>query len=114
MRRFIKHNNITIKEISFEPTLRISVNAYTSHIKEVLPDFVLDSNRNSFYSIPSKINDKIKNVISYINENKYGKTLLYCTSPRKAMEYSNKLADNISSGEYIKNTHRIFKILLTI
>ncbi len=109
MRRFIKHNNITVKEISFEPTLRISVNAYTSHIKEILPDFVSDSNRNSFYSIPSKINDKIKNVISYINENKYGKTLLYCTSPRKAMEYSNKLADNISSDEYIKEYPQDFQ-----
>ena len=109
MRRFIKHNNITIKEISFEPTLRISVNAYGSRIKEVLPGFVMESKHNIVCPIQSKINDKIKNVIAYINKNKYGKTLLYCTSPKKAMEYSNKLVDSISYDNYVKEYPQNFQ-----
>lgn len=94
LKRFIALNRITVKEILFEPTLRISVNAYNSYIKEQLPDFVSDSMRTALVSVSRKVNDRIQDLVSYINHNNYGKTLLYCTSPAKVVAYASKLSEN--------------------
>ena len=37
MKKYLKSNKITLKEIDFEPTLRIPVEAYGSRIKEKNP-----------------------------------------------------------------------------
>lgn len=95
MQRFIKLNHITVKEIQFEPTLRVSVSAHSRKIEEQLPSTLTSFPGNSM--VPVKLekrkNDKVKNVIDYINRQSYGKTLLYCKSPSKAVEYSVKLSD---------------------
>lgn len=93
MRRFLKLNQIQVKEINFEPTLRISVNAFSSKIEEKLPKFLPSNQNNALVPAGTKVNDKIEKVVSYIGEKNYGKTLLYCTSPSKAVEYSVKLAN---------------------
>lgn len=96
MRRFLELNHITVKEISFEPTLRIAVNAYNTKIEENLPDS-LQLPTNALVPLNSKVNEKIKDVVSYINTREYGQTLLYCSSPAKAIEYSNNLSKNIGN-----------------
>lgn len=97
MKRFLSLNQIVVKEINFEPTLRISVNAHSSKIEEVTPCFLPKSESNELVSTEKKVNDRIKNVVTYISDKHYGKTLLYCTTPAKAIEYSNKLSDNMGA-----------------
>ena len=97
MKRFLSLNQIVVKEINFEPTLRISVNAHSSKIEEVTPCFLPKSESNELVPIEKKVNDRIKNVVTYIGNKHYGKTLLYCTTPAKAIEYSNKLSDNMGA-----------------
>lgn len=100
MRRFLKSNQITVKEINFEPTLRIAVNAYTSKIEEKMPECLPDSKNIGLIPYGTKKNDRIREVVSYIDNKKYGKTLLYCNSPRKAAEYSVKLASKMDKDIY--------------
>lgn len=96
MRRFLELNHITAKEISFEPTLRIAVNAYNTKIEEKLPASI-QLPTNALAPLNSKVNEKIKDVVSYIDTREYGQTLLYCSSPAKAIEYSNNLSKNIGN-----------------
>ena len=95
MRRFIELNHITVKEITFEPTLRITVNAYTSKIEEKLPPALPQPEQKALARIGLAANEKVKDVVSYIDINDYGQTLLYCTTPAKAIEYSNKLSSAV-------------------
>lgn len=92
MKRYLKLNQITVKEILFEPTLRITVNAFTTKIEEKIPLGLPQVDNKSLVPVGRSINDKIKYVVSYINNYKYGQTLLYCTTPAKAIEYSKKLS----------------------
>lgn len=50
--------------------------------------------------VNSKVNDKIKDVVTYINGRQYGKTLLYCKSPGKAAEYSIQLSERSESDVF--------------
>ena len=68
-----------------------------SKIEEVTPCFLPKSESNELVPIEKKVNDRIKNVVTYISDKHYGKTLLYCTTPAKAIEYSNKLSDNMGA-----------------
>lgn len=96
MLRFLTLNHITVKEISFEPTLRIAVNAYNTKIEEKLPASI-QLPTNVLAPLNSKVNEKIKDVVSYIDTREYGQTLLYCSSPAKAIDYSNNLSKNIGN-----------------
>lgn len=109
LKRFIALNCITVKEILFEPTLRISVNAYNSYIKEQLPAFVSDSICTDLVPVSKKVNDRIQDLVSYINHNNYGKTLLYCTSPAKVVEYASKLSKNTAADVISENYPENFK-----
>lgn len=97
MKRFLSLNQITVKEINFEPTLRISVNAHSSKIEEITPQFLPKPQNTELVPLEKKVNDRIKDVVTYIGNKNYGKTLLYCTTPAKAIEYSNKLSDNMGA-----------------
>lgn len=92
MKRFLELNNVSVKEILFEPTLRITVNAYTTKIEEKLPLALPQPETKALARIGQAVNDRVKDVVSYIVTQDYGQTLLYCTTPAKAIEYSNKLS----------------------
>lgn len=109
MKRFVKINHITIKEITFEPTLRISVNAYGNKIEEETPTFLPEPQSTELVPIQSKVNERIKDVVTYINNKAYGKTLLYCTTPAKAIEYSNKLSDNMGKTNFFQTYPEYFR-----
>ena len=101
MRRFLKLNHISVKEINFEPTLRITVEAHSSKIVEQAP-CCLPQSTTALAKLDSRVNDKIRGVVNYIGEQKYGKTLLYCTTPGKAIEYASKLAEAYMDDEPYK------------
>ena len=111
MQRFLKLNQITVKEINFEPTLKISVNAFSGKIEEKLPQFLSSKQDNALVPTGTKVNDKIATVVSYISEKNYGKTLLYCKSPGKAANYSVKLADR-KTGNILESYPDEFKAFI--
>lgn len=102
MRRFLELNHISVKEINFEPTLRITVEAHSSKIVEQAPCCLPRSTTTALAKLDSRVNDKIRGVVNYIDEQKYGKTLLYCTTPGKAIEYASKLAEAYMDDEPYK------------
>ncbi len=109
LKHFIELNRITVKEILFEPTLRISVNAYNSYIKEQLPSFVANATCTELVPVSKKVNDRVQDLVSYIDHNNYGKTLLYCTSPAKVVEYASKLSENTAADVISENYPENFK-----
>lgn len=108
MTMYIKKNEISVKEIEFEPTKRIQVNAYGKRIEENYRDIAY-LNKPQSVELNSKINDRICDVIKYIADREYGATMLYCTSPGKVNEYATKLANN-HQGKIIKDKN--FEIFL--
>lgn len=95
MNCYLQSNQIFVKEINFEPTLRIAVNAYNTQIEEKIPNFFQIPNSGNLVPVGSKVNDRIKNVVAYIGTKQYGKTLIYCNSPGKAAEYSLQLSNRL-------------------
>lgn len=93
MQRDIYVNNIQVREIEFEPTKRIQVKAYNSKIEEDYTDLFYLPKPESIKMRKTK-NDRICDVVKYIESRGYGATMLYCTTPSKANEYASKLAQN--------------------
>lgn len=112
MRRFLEINQITVKEITFEPTLRITVNAFTSKIEEKVPAALPQTESKDMIRIGSAVNDKVKNVVSYINSQNYGQTLLYCTTPDKAIDYSFKLSNAMGETNAYEKYPEDFKTFI--
>lgn len=101
MQRYIAENNIQVKEIEFEPTKRIMVKAYNKVIDEDYTNLPY-LEKPGIVKIHSKVNDRICDVVNYIEQKGYGATVLYCTTPAKANEYATKLAKNYQ-GNVVKN-----------
>ena len=112
MKRFLEINHIALREITFEPTLRITVNAFTSKIEEKVPEALPQTESKAMVQIGSAINDKVKNVVSYIDSQNYGQTLLYCTTPTKAIEYSNKLSNAVGETDAYDHYPENFKTFI--
>lgn len=108
MRRYIEENNIKVKEIEFEPTKRIQVNAFNKKIEENYTDLPYLKKPDSV-DMRSKVNDRICDVVAYIEKMGYGATMLYCTTPSKANEYAAKLAQN--HKEKIISNERFFMFI---
>lgn len=89
MKTYLLSNNVSVREVSFEPTIRITVKAYKNKIIEEYP---LLPPSPQITALSPKKNDRITDIVSYINIREYGKTMLYCTTPAKANEYAGKLA----------------------
>ena len=112
MRRYLELNHIAVKEILFEPTLRIAVNAYKAKIEEKLPPALPQPKTMALAKIGQHVNDRVKDVVSYIGERDYGQTLLYCTTPAKAIDYSNKLSMAVGDTHAYDNYPDEFKIFI--
>ncbi len=108
MQRYIETNGIKIKEIQFEPTKRIQVNAYNKIIEEDYADLPYLKKPEHVKMHSSKVNDRICDVVEYIEKNGYGATMLYCTTPSKANEYAAKLAQRHREKKITNNRFRIF------
>ena len=114
MNRYLELNHIAVKEILFEPTLRITVNAYTTKIEEELPPALPQPEMLALSKtkIGQYVNDKVRDVVSYIDKHDYGQTLLYCTTPTKAIEYSNKLSKAAGDTHAFDNYPDDFKAFI--
>lgn len=113
MKRYLQMNDIGVKEILFEPTLRITVDAYKGKITERLPTFLAESESKKLLPTNSKFSEQINEVVKYIEKQKYGKTLLYCTTPAKAIEYSSKLSEKFEGQCMYKQYPEDFQNFIT-
>jgi len=93
MKKYLEVNSIEVKEIDFEPTKRIQVNAYKKEINEDYSDLPF-IDKPKPVKMRNKVNDRICDIVKYITTKGYGATMLYCTTPGKANEYATKLAEN--------------------
>lgn len=107
MQRYIHANNIQVREIEFEPTKRIQVKAYSSKIEEDYTDLSYLQKPESIKMRNAK-NDRICDVVRYIESRGYGATMLYCTTPSKANEYASKLAQNHQGKTITDNRFFLF------
>ena len=97
LKRYIQLNKITVMEFDFEPTLRIPVEAYGTKIVEKAPINFSKISCTAPVKINTHVHQKVSDVVTYISSNNYGKTLIYCTTPSKAIEYATKLAENTTT-----------------
>jgi len=112
MKRYIELNHITVREITFEPTLRITVNAYSANIEEKLPLSLPHHETTALVPIGKAVNERVKNVVSYIDSQEYGQTLLYCTTPGKAIKYSHQLSQAVGETNAYDNYPDDFKAFI--
>ena len=108
MKRYISLNNIAVTELNFEPTKRIQVDAYDKVIKERSEDISYVEETESV-ELRSLKNEKICDVVNYIQNRGYGATLLYCTTPRLANDYATRLSGNYQ-GKVVEDEE--FKMFL--
>ena len=107
MKRYLDENHISVKEMEFEPTKRIQVNAYGKRIAEDYSDIAYIETPESF-ELSDKVYERICDVVKYITDKGYGATMLYCTTPGKANQYATKLAKN-HQGKVIQDKQfRVF------
>ena len=107
MKRYIEKNEIHIEEISFEPTVKVKVEAWKKNLVEYFP-FV--ENIKTKIDFDSK-KEQVAEVIKHIINKDYGKTLLYCAYPGKILEYSKAISESVSMedselGEIIQHLER--------
>ena len=67
MKAYLRSNNITLKEIDFEPTLRIPVEAYGKRIREKSPLLLENKKTTDLVPIDSHVDQKIEDVVNYIS-----------------------------------------------
>lgn len=99
MKTYLSKNNIQVKEVTFEPTIRIPVKAFK---KQIIEEYPLLPPAQKTTALSTKKNDRIADIVNYIDAHGYGKTMLYCTTPAKANEYAGKLA-KMNAGKMIKD-----------
>lgn len=107
MQRYIETNEIKIKEIEFEPTKRIQVKAYNKIIDEDYKDLPY-LEKPEMVKMHRKVNDRICDVVEYIEKRGYGATMLYCTTPSKANENATKLAQRHQERVITNNRFLVF------
>ena len=103
--RYIDNNRISKKQIDFEPTLRIKVEAWGKRGREIDPfKGQVDIN---FNFQKNNATEKVKGIIDYLKEKKLGQAIIYCSVPKYTMNYARSLIsglDNINLGMIEKHS----------
>ncbi|MDY0247630.1 MAG: helicase-related protein [Methanosarcina mazei] len=101
MRKYLDKNNIQLREVVFEPTVRIQVNAHASKIEEKHP--LITTSKEDAFRLGSRKYEKVIGIARYIKTGDYGKTIFYCTNPSKVNEYAGYVArSDIADAVYDK------------
>lgn len=106
--KFIKKYNITVFNINFDPTLRITYSAWKkSGIEEENPV------SNSIKSIDYKIDkvtrvEKFKRVESFISKNNLGKTIYYLQNPNEIVKLIKDVDNDYIENYEMSETLKIF------
>lgn len=96
--RFIHEKNITTKQVDFEPTMRIEIDACKKNCVENHP--ILGEKTISIYNKGNlKTIEKIAGIIEYIDLNNLGQTIFYCSSPANSMKYVREVIESLPNHE---------------
>ena len=98
MQIFLEKNNITPIQVDFEPTSRIEVDAWKMNSIEYHPIFGKIKKRIYTHSgLGTK--DKVKGIVNYLQENKLGQAIFYCSTPSNSMKYTKDIIEAFSESE---------------
>lgn len=98
MQIFLEKNNITPIQVDFEPTSRIEVDAWKMNSIEYHP--ILGEIKKQLYTHSGlSTKDKVKGIVKYLQENKLGQAIFYCSTPSNSMKYTKDIIEAFSDSE---------------
>lgn len=91
-KRYLKSNQILVKQIDFEPTIRVEIDAWNKSVVEHHP--ILGDNKINIYE-KGKLSTKLKisSIASYLESNKLGQAIFYCAKPSSSMKYAQDIIE---------------------
>lgn len=98
MHVFLEKNNITPIQVDFEPTSRIEIDAWKMNSIEYHPIFGEMKKQLYTHSVLST-KDKVKGIVKYLQENKLGQAIFYCSTPSNSMKYIKDIIEAFSNSE---------------
>lgn len=95
MQIFLKDNNITPIQIEFEPTSRIEIDAWKMNSIEYHP--VLGEIKKQLYAHAGpSTKEKVQGIVEYLQENRLGQAIFYCSTPSNSMKYTRDIIEAFS------------------
>jgi len=99
-KRFFEINAVYTKEIRLEPTMKIITHAWNKKCIEHHP--LLGERAVQIYETrPTNSEERATGIVKHISKNKLGKTILYCSTPKKAMQYTKKVISMLSGDMHV-------------
>lgn len=98
MQIFLEKNNITPIQVDFEPTARIEIDAWKKNIVEYHP--ILGETRKQLFT-HSRLGakEKVQGIVNYLQKNKLGQAIFYCSTPSNSMKYTKDIVETFSEGK---------------
>ena len=95
MQIFLKDNNITPIQIEFEPTSRIEIDAWKMNGIEYHP--ILGEIKKQLYAHAGpSTKEKVQGIVKYLQENRLGQAIFYCSTPSNSMKYTRDIIEAFS------------------
>lgn len=95
MQIFLKDNNITPIQIEFEPTSHIEIDAWKMNSIEYHP--VLGEIKKQLYThARPSTKEKVQGIVKYLQENRLGQAIFYCSTPSNSMKYTRDIIEAFS------------------
>ena len=95
MQIFLKDNNITPIQIEFEPTSRIEIDAWKMNGTEYHP--ILGEIKKQLYAHAGpSTKEKVQGIVKYLQENRLGQAIFYCSTPSNSMKYTRDIIEAFS------------------
>ncbi len=98
MQVFLEKNNITPIQVDFEPTSRIEIDAWKMNSIEYHPIFG-EVKKQLYTHSGLGTKDKVKGIVKYLQENKLGQAIFYCSTPSNSMKYTKDIIEAFSDSE---------------
>lgn len=98
LRIFLEKNYITTRQVSFEPTMRIEVEAWKKKSLQKHP--ILGVQEIPIYDKGNLTTvEKIRGITTYLNENDLDQTIFYCSTPANSMNYVSNIIDSLPQSK---------------
>lgn len=92
MKKFLEINNITSIQIDFEPTVKIEYDAWKKNSVERHP--ILGERKKTFFDeVGLTTKGKIRGITNFLQKEKLGQAIFYCSTPAKSMDYTKELLE---------------------
>lgn len=106
-RKYIERNEIIVKQIDFEPTIKIEIDAWKKNAIEHHP-ITGDKKLRIYEKGNNTTVEKISKLVSYIDKNELGQTILYCKDPNYLMRYAKSVITLLPANNKVMEKHANF------